>query len=166
MGIFADVLGARYIIAVAMIGSGLLGMLYAPVSHLGVGYLCALRALQGLIQSGQFPSQTSLWGKWSPSNERTTLLASNAAATIGILISNSLTPLICASIGWESVFYIYGACAVVWPRMGIRLYLTLHQRFILMIPINRVCVGFTTHAIHQRTARGCHQWSWSIFRVI
>ena len=118
MGIFADVLGARYIIAVGMIGSGLLGMLYAPVSHLGVGYLCALRVLQGLIQSGQFPSQTSLWGKWSPPNERTTLMASNAAATIGILISNSVTPLICASFGWEIVFYIYGTLAIVWPLYG------------------------------------------------
>ena len=97
-----------------MIGSGLLGILYGPVSRLGIGYFCALRVLQGLVQSGQFPAQTSLWGKWSPTEERTTLMASNAIATFGVLISNSITPIICQSIGWESVFYIYGSLAILW----------------------------------------------------
>ena len=97
-----------------MIGSGLLGTLYGPVAKVCFGYFCALRVVQGLVQSGQFPAQTSLWGKWSPSNERTTLMSSNCFATVGILISNSVTPFICQSIGWESVFYIYGTLAILW----------------------------------------------------
>ena len=50
------------------------------------------RTVQGLAQGGMFPPQTSLWGRWAPRKERTTLLGiSNTVALLGNMISNALT---------------------------------------------------------------------------
>ena len=50
------------------------------------------RTIQGLAQGGMFPPQTSLWGRWAPRKERTTLLGiSNTVALLGNMISNALT---------------------------------------------------------------------------
>ena len=79
---------------VSMIESGFSRMLFEPVSRLDIKYFCALRVFQGLVRSGQSPGKTSPWGKWSHANERTTLMASSVIETFGVLLSNSVTPII------------------------------------------------------------------------
>ena len=124
LGLTADIIGARYLIGFSLGMSSALSLFYELFANWGFGYLVALRTLQGAVQGGMFPPQTSLWGKWAPQNERTTLLGiSNSIAILGNLISNSLSAVICEYIGWRWVFYIYGIAGI-----GIAIIWTLYVR--------------------------------------
>jgi len=117
------VLGARFIIGTAVGGSGLLALFYQVTADWGFGWLCALRVIQGVAQAGLYPPQASLFGRWSPKDERTTMVGiTSVIAMIGILTSNSLSPYICETIGWPWVFYIYGIISVLWSISWISYY--------------------------------------------
>jgi len=107
-GLLADMLGARYLIFFSLAGSSICGLLYPICARWGYGYLVAIRVIQGLVQGGIFPPQTSMWGRWSPTKERTILLGiSGSISLLGNIFSNALTVLICENLGWEWTFYIY-----------------------------------------------------------
>jgi len=113
-GLLADMFGARYLIFFSLGASSLCGILYPICAHWGYGYLVAIRVIQGLVQGGIFPPQTSLWGRWAPVSERTILLGiTQMVALLGNVFGNSLTGLICDKLGWEWSFYIYGICGII-----------------------------------------------------
>ena len=113
-GLLADMIGARYVIFFSLFASSVCGLLYPICAHLGYGYLIAIRVIQGLVQGGIFPTQTSLWGRWAPLGERTILLGiTQMVALLGNVFGNSLTALICDKLGWQWAFYIYSICGIV-----------------------------------------------------
>ena len=69
---------------------------------------------KGCIKGGIFPTQTSLWGRWSPESERTTLLGiTQMVAILGNVFGNELTALICDKLGWKWAFYLFGIFGIV-----------------------------------------------------
>lgn len=113
LGLTADIIGAHYLIGFSLGISSILSLFYELFANWGFGYLVALRTVQGAVQGGMFPPQTSLWGRWAPKDERTTLLGiSTSIALLGNLISNALSAVICEYMGWKWVFYIYGIIGV------------------------------------------------------
>ncbi|CAG5104539.1 Oidioi.mRNA.OKI2018_I69.chr1.g1317.t2.cds [Oikopleura dioica] len=119
-GLFADVLGARFLVGCSVLLSGLLGIFYELFASWGFEWLCVLRFFQGLLQAGMFPPQTSMWGRWAPENERTIIVGgSNAAAIFGVSMSNILTSAICESLGWPYAFYIFGSFGVLFGSIWI-----------------------------------------------
>ena len=123
LGATADLLGARWVIGLSVGLSGVLGLFYELFAHWGYGWFCALRFFQGLVQAGMFPPQTSMWGRWAPRKERTILLGlSNAVAILGNILGNILTALICETIGWPWVFYIFGSMGIIWSIFWILYY--------------------------------------------
>ena len=54
-------------------------------------WICILRVLQGFCQGGLNAPQKSLWGRWAPKNERTTMVALFRVGTqCGTLATNIL----------------------------------------------------------------------------
>ncbi|GFS72630.1 hypothetical protein NPIL_444841, partial [Nephila pilipes] len=62
-----------------------------------------------------FPAMSALLGRWAPKMERSRMSAIiSSGSAIGSVVSFALSGLICATIGWPSVFYISGILGVIW----------------------------------------------------
>ncbi len=62
-----------------------------------------------------FPSAFALISKWAPPAERSKMTSMMQAGIMcGTVVSMSVTGSLCASLGWESVFYVFGAIGVGW----------------------------------------------------
>jgi len=77
--------------------------------------LLAIRVLEGLGEGVTFPVMHAMLAEWSPPLERSRLSTYvYSGATIGTVISMSVTGEICERLGWESVFYIFGGMGIIW----------------------------------------------------
>ncbi|XP_025907065.1 sialin isoform X3 [Nothoprocta perdicaria] len=99
-----------------ILGSFFYGYIITQIpANLGVGYLIAVRALEGLGEGVTFPAMHSMWSSWAPPLERSKLLSiSYAGAQLGTVVSLPLSGLICYYMNWIYVFYIFGALGVLW----------------------------------------------------
>ena len=69
----------------------------------------------GLGEGVTFPVMHAMLAEWSPPLERSRLSTYvYSGATIGTVISMSVTGEICERLGWESVFYIFGGMGIIW----------------------------------------------------
>uniref|UniRef100_A0A6I8PHN8 Solute carrier family 17 member 5 n=1 Tax=Ornithorhynchus anatinus TaxID=9258 RepID=A0A6I8PHN8_ORNAN len=85
------------------------------VADLGVGFLIAVRALEGLGEGVTFPAMHAMWASWAPPLERSKLLSiSYAGAQLGTVVSLPLSGLICFYMNWIYVFYLFGTVGVFW----------------------------------------------------
>ncbi|CBY06882.1 unnamed protein product [Oikopleura dioica] len=80
-GLFADVLGARFLIGLSVLLSGFLSMFYELFASWGFEWLCVLRFFQGLLQAGMFPPQVTIqtWPDCSNSVGHRKLMGVHAA---------------------------------------------------------------------------------------
>ena len=71
-------------------GSGALNLLFSYLaSQSNITWLIILRILQGICQAGLNAPQKSLWGRWAPTYERTTMVALFRVGTnFGTLLTN------------------------------------------------------------------------------
>ena len=69
----------------------------------------------GLGEGVTFPVMHAMLAEWSPPLERSRLSTYvYSGATIGTVLSMSVTGEICERLGWESVFYIFGGMGIIW----------------------------------------------------
>ncbi|XP_077018356.1 sialin isoform X2 [Tamandua tetradactyla] len=90
--------------------------LFTPIAaDLGVGFLIAVRALEGLGEGVTFPAMHAMWSSWAPPLERSKLLSiSYAGAQLGTVISLPLSGIICFYMNWTYVFYLFGLVGIFW----------------------------------------------------
>ena len=87
-----------------------------------------------------FTSQTSLWSRWAPVNERTILVGiSQMACYLGTLACNALSGLIADQLGWQWIFYIYGITAVLWAIIWLTYFKNLPEE---MTSINAIELNY------------------------
>lgn len=77
------------------------------------------RALQGFSQGFMFPSVHTLMSKWAPLPERSRMgTFVYTGGPFGTVLAMPITGWISAShTGWPVVFYLYGACGLIWTVM-------------------------------------------------
>ena len=62
-----------------------------------------------------FPVMHAMLARWSPKIERTQMGAfTYCGANMGTVLSLPVTGWLCEAVGWEFVFYFFGALGVVW----------------------------------------------------
>jgi len=114
-GYLADRFGAKILFGVGVGCTALFTILTKPLADLGFGYMIALRVIEGIGEGVTFPAATSFWGKWAPPNERASLAAfSFSGAQFGTIISMPISGLICETLGWPTMFYIFGGVSCTW----------------------------------------------------
>ncbi|XP_062449801.1 probable small intestine urate exporter isoform X4 [Rhea pennata] len=71
---------------------------------------------RGSAQGGViFPAQYTLWAKWAPPLERSRLMnIADAGCTFGTFCALLVAGIICQSLGWPFVFYIFGGVGCAW----------------------------------------------------
>ena len=107
-------------------GSGALNLLFSVLARQRhITCLVVLRVLQGVCQGGLNAPQKSLWGRWAPTNERTTMVALFRVGTnFGTLLTNVIARKFCFKAVRNKLDY-----------------------FQLLSVQNMVGLGYTTHMV-------------------
>ncbi|KAI1288230.1 Sialin [Halotydeus destructor] len=112
----AEEVGGKWIVAVSLIGSGVVNMITPLISD-WLTALIASRVVLGVLQGGIFPSCYAMLYKWMPQKERSLALAfMDVGGTIGSIVAASLTGYLSEhgfAGGWPSSFYVSGIISLV-----------------------------------------------------
>nr|XP_003704538.2 PREDICTED: putative inorganic phosphate cotransporter isoform X2 [Megachile rotundata] len=116
-GYIASVWSGQKLLCIGVFVCAILNALIPTVARYG-GYIavCICRVGMGLCQGCLLPCTHTLLSKWAPPNERSRLGAfAYAGAQFGTVISFPISGLLAgSSIGWPSIFYVFGALAFIW----------------------------------------------------
>ncbi|XP_015281863.1 PREDICTED: sialin isoform X1 [Gekko japonicus] len=114
-GYLACQVGGKLLMGFGVLGTSVFTLFTPLAADLGVGYLIAVRALEGLGEGVTFPAMHVMWSSWAPPLERSKLLSiSYAGAQLGTVVSLPLSGVISFYMDWIYVFYIFGSLGVIW----------------------------------------------------
>ncbi|XP_028632137.1 sodium-dependent phosphate transport protein 4 isoform X1 [Grammomys surdaster] len=113
-GYLAGKIGTKKVVGIALLGSSLLTLCIPLAASLGLAFLLATRAVQGLTQGAGYGGQFALWQKWAPPNERSRLCTiAMSGMILGVFTVLLVGGIISEALGWPFVFYIFGGIGVV-----------------------------------------------------
>ncbi|KAM9268015.1 LOW QUALITY PROTEIN: sodium-dependent phosphate transport protein 3-like, partial [Morus bassanus] len=114
-GYCSGLFGGKPILGSGLLLSSVLTLLVPQAAEFGVSFLIGLQVLLGLAEGVIFPAQYTLWAKWAPPLERSRLMnITDAGCTFGTFIALLVAGIICQSLGWPFVFYIFGGVGCAW----------------------------------------------------
>ncbi|XP_036368725.1 sialin-like [Octopus sinensis] len=116
-GMLADKYGSKNVLGFSIISASILALLHPSLSRISGYFTLALRILTGLVLGPMAPSVQSLWGRWAPPEERSSLVAfSFSGQTLGTIICMSISGFLCEygfDNGWGSIFYLFGGTTLL-----------------------------------------------------
>ncbi|XP_023234204.1 sialin-like [Centruroides sculpturatus] len=111
-GSVVHLLGAKRTYVITVFFSSALLSITPLLAELGVAALTCQRVVLGVLQGLTYPSGFTILSRWSPVNERSTLMAICLSGNlVGSIISMILSGYLCEygfSGGWPSAFYVIG----------------------------------------------------------
>ena len=114
-GRLADRFGGKIVLGVGVLLWSLFTVLTPWAALAGFGILLATRVAMGMGEALTFPSIYSIYGRWIPLQERSRAVGlANSGIPLGTIFALVATPYIVERLGWEWVFYLFGAVGVLW----------------------------------------------------
>uniref|UniRef100_H0VAI8 Solute carrier family 17 member 4 n=1 Tax=Cavia porcellus TaxID=10141 RepID=H0VAI8_CAVPO len=118
-GYVAGIFGAKYVVGFGLFVSSVLTLFLPLAADVGVALLIIFRVIQGIAQVMVLTGQYSIWVKWAPPLERSQLTTiAGSGSMLGTFIVLLVGGLLCQTIGWPYIFYIFGgigcACCLLW----------------------------------------------------
>ncbi|KAF8787043.1 Sialin like protein [Argiope bruennichi] len=117
-GRLAELYSGKWVFGISTLITSILTILTPWAAWKGVGYLVAIRAIEGFAQGAAFPAMSFMVGQWAPDSEKgviNTLV--HAGINFGSLLAMSLAGYLCDSDwlgGWPAVFYVTGLIGCAW----------------------------------------------------
>nr|XP_003416519.3 probable small intestine urate exporter [Loxodonta africana] len=118
-GYMAGIFGARSVVGAGLFISSVLTLFIPLAATTGVTLLIVIRVVQGIAQVMVTTGYYSIWVKWAPPLERSQLTSIAASGKwLGSFIVFAVGGLLCQTIGWPYIFYIFGGigcvCCLLW----------------------------------------------------
>lgn len=114
-GKLADRFGGKVVLGFGVLLWSLFTILTPPAAAFGLAALITVRILMGMGEAVTFPAIFAQYARWIPSRERARSVAfSNSGLPLGTVFALLATPIIVSSVGWEWVFYLFGAAGFIW----------------------------------------------------
>ncbi|KAI4552590.1 hypothetical protein MJT46_017241 [Ovis ammon polii x Ovis aries] len=108
-GYLAGRVGTKRVVGAALLGSSLLVLFTPLAADFGLVFLIATRILQGISLGLGYGGQFAIWERWSPPHERSRLCGiAVSGLLLGTCIAILLGGIISQTLGWPSVFYVFG----------------------------------------------------------
>lgn len=115
-GRIAEEFGGRWVVAISLLGSGLLNIL-TPFLTYSVYIMTISRLILGVLQGGLFPACFAIIFNWFPLKERSVGYAVMEVGTmVGSISASALAGYLAEhgfAGGWPSTFYVSGIIAVI-----------------------------------------------------
>ena len=114
-GLIAAKYAANSVFGLA-IGSSSFLFLFVPTAYmLHPSVLITIRVMQGLVEGVAYPACHGIWRYWAPPLERSRLATLAFCGTYaGIFFGLPLSGFLISTISWQSTFYFYGICGMLW----------------------------------------------------
>ncbi|GAB1606330.1 uncharacterized transporter slc-17.2-like [Argonauta hians] len=116
-GVLADKYGGRRVIGVFLLLTSLLTLLYPNLTRISGYFTLVIRILTGMTSAPIVPAIQSLYGRWAPPQEISSLLGlTMAGLIIGNVFCLTISGYLCVygfDNGWGSIFYIFGGISVL-----------------------------------------------------
>ena len=94
--------GGKELFGIGILLTGLFTLLTPPAAYLGVGWLIALRVLEGITEAVTFPAYNQLMGQWVPKYERSFFSAfACSGGTLGNVITSPVVGYLCTLSLWD-----------------------------------------------------------------
>ncbi|GLV41829.1 uncharacterized protein CBL_13561 [Carabus blaptoides fortunei] len=109
--------GPKYLLVASMFLNSIFCIMTAFMADIGGAWaVIGCRIAQGLCQGFFFPSIHNLLAKWIPPSERGRLgTFVYAGAQFGTVIAMPVSGYLAeSSIGWPSIFFVFGAAGIIW----------------------------------------------------
>lgn len=107
--------GGNKIFAIGIGTTALLTLLTPVAANYSLYMLLAVRIIEGIFEGMTFPCLYDLWSKWAPPLERTRMAGFALAGNyIGTVVAMPLSGILAVSLGWESIFYVFGCIGLLW----------------------------------------------------
>ncbi|KAG5675888.1 hypothetical protein PVAND_005753 [Polypedilum vanderplanki] len=114
-GILASKIGGQWVFGLGILGTAVMTLLTPILCYQGIGYLILSRVIQGICSGLAYPSINMVYANYIPPIERSrTASYGTSGIFVGTILGNFLSGLISEYFGWEYIFYIFGAVAVLW----------------------------------------------------
>lgn len=120
----AEMIGAKWILATATLGSSLLSLLSPWAASIHPYAMAFVRALMGISQTALYPACYVLLTRWLPPTERSQAIPIlGASAYVGSIITSIATGYFSEqkALGWEYAFYMPSCLCAIWSIFWILL---------------------------------------------
>lgn len=89
--------------------TSLLTLLTPLAATTGYTTLIIVRIIEGICEGVTFPCIHAVWSRWAPPKERSRMASIAYAGTYaGTVIAMPASGMLADSLGWESLFYVFG----------------------------------------------------------
>lgn len=114
-GVWADKYGAKRVLGFGVVWWSLATILTPMAAQLSLPFLLVVRACMGVGEGVAMPAMNNMLSKWVPVKERSRSLALVYSGMYsGSVLGLALSPQMIHTLGWPSVFYIFGAMGLLW----------------------------------------------------
>uniref|UniRef100_A0A1B6DA23 Sialin n=1 Tax=Clastoptera arizonana TaxID=38151 RepID=A0A1B6DA23_9HEMI len=73
------------------------------------------RVLEGVFEGVTYPAMHGVWSHWAPPTERSRLVTITLSGSyFGTVIALPLSGILTDTLGWSSIFYVFGTVALIW----------------------------------------------------
>ncbi|XP_071455292.1 sialin-like [Hetaerina americana] len=95
--------------------TAILTLVTPPIANASLPGLFVIRIVEGLFEGVTYPSIHAVWSHWAPPLERSRLATiAFSGSFVGTVVSMPVSSLLADTLGWESIFYIFGVIALAW----------------------------------------------------
>ncbi|XP_052834189.1 uncharacterized transporter slc-17.2-like, partial [Octopus bimaculoides] len=116
-GVLADRYGGKRVLGTSLLLASILTILHPSLSRISGYFTLVLRILTGMASGPIFPSVQSLFGRWAPPKELSSLIGfAFGGQHLGTVVCLSISGLLCVygfDNRWGSIFYIFGGISLV-----------------------------------------------------
>ncbi|CAH1786848.1 unnamed protein product [Owenia fusiformis] len=115
-GFLARIWGPKRVIGISLFIAGTLTMLTPFIARLGGAWaMIAMTFATGAATDMIRPVYLALWANWAPEFEKTKLVTISFQGTLlGGIVSILVTGILCETVGWSAIFYVFGGVTLVW----------------------------------------------------
>ncbi|XP_072381507.1 sialin-like isoform X1 [Diabrotica undecimpunctata] len=114
-GFLAAKLGGTWVFSFGIASTSFFTLITPWVAKTNVYFFIVIRTIEGLCEGVTFPAMQEVWSHWAPPAEKSRLVSiAVSGGYFGAVVAMPLCSIIASSLGWEYIFYIFGAIGLLW----------------------------------------------------
>ncbi|XP_031843952.1 major facilitator superfamily transporter 9 isoform X2 [Nomia melanderi] len=108
-------IGGKRVFGLGIAATAFFTIITPPLVKISVYIFIALRIIEGICEGVTYPCIHAIWSQWAPPLERSKLATlAFSGSFLGTVFAMPVAGIMAEYLGWESIFYVFGAAGLVW----------------------------------------------------